>query len=124
MSNNARSMGGNAFEALMGAIYLDRGFDFAKRVIVERIIKVHIDIDELQHTDVNFKSKLLEWSQKNKKAVTFKQLDETGDGHKKQFHIQILVDEKPYADAYDRSIRGAEQLAAEKTCHLLFQEDE
>lgn len=124
MSNNARSMGGNAFEALMGAIYLDRGFDFAKRIIVERIIKVHIDLDELQHTDVNFKSKLLEWSQKKKKTTVFKHLDEVGEGHKKQFHVQILIDGTPYADAYDRSIRGAEQLAAEKTCQLLFQEDE
>ena len=121
MGNNARSMGGNAFEALMGAIYLDRGFDFAKRVIIERIIKVHIDIDELQHTDVNFKSKLLEWSQKKKKTTVFKQLEEVGEGHKKQFHVQIFIDGKPYADAYDRSIRGAEQLAAEKTCNILFE---
>lgn len=120
---NSRSMGGNAFEALMGAIYLDRGFDFAKRIIIERIIKVHLDLEQLQSTDVNFKSKLLEWSQKKRKTLVFQQLEEIGEGHKKQFHVQIVIDGKPYADAFDRSIRGAEQLAAEKTCNMLLGED-
>lgn len=123
VGNNARSMGGNAFEALMGAIYLDRGFDFAKRIIIERIIKVHLDLEQLQSTDVNFKSKLLEWSQKKRKTIVFQQLEEIGEGHKKQFHVQIVIDGKPYADAFDRSIRGAEQLAAEKTCNMLLGED-
>ena len=123
VGNNARSMGGNAFEALMGAIYLDRGFDFAKRIIIERIIKVHLDLEQLQSTDVNFKSKLLEWSQKKRKNLVFQQLEEIGEGHKKQFHVQIVIDGKPYADAFDRSIRGAEQLAAEKTCNMLLGED-
>ena len=123
VGNNAHSMGGNAFEALMGAIYLDRGFDFAKHIIIDRIVRIHIDLEQLQTTDVNFKSKLLEWSQKNKKSTSFKMLEEIGEGHKKEFHVQIVIDDQPYADAIDRSIRGAEQLAAEKTWKLLFQED-
>ena len=121
--NAARSMGGNAFEALMGAIYLDRGFDFAKHIIIDRIVRIHIDLEQLQTTDVNFKSKLLEWSQKQKKNTTFKMLEEIGEGHKKQFHVQIVIDGQAYADAIDRSIRGAEQLAAEKTWKLLFGEN-
>ena len=123
VGSNARSMGGNAFEALMGAIYLDRGFDFAKHIIIDHIIRIHIDLEQLQTTDVNFKSKLLEWSQKHKKNTVFKMLEEIGEGHKKQFHVQIVIDEQPYADAIDRSIRGAEQLAAEKTWKLLFGEN-
>ena len=123
VGSNAHSMGGNAFEALMGAIYLDRGFDFAKHIIIDRIVRIHIDLEQLQSTDVNFKSKLLEWSQKHKKNTVFKMLEEIGEGHKKQFHVQIFIDEQPYADAIDRSIRGAEQLAAEKTWKLLFVED-
>jgi ribonuclease-3 len=116
-----KSIGGNAFEALMGAIYLDRGYDFTKSVIVDRIIKVHIDVDELQQTN-NFKSKLLEWSQKHKKKLEFKMLEEVGTGNKKLYHVQIVIDDKAYSDALDRSIRGAEQLAAEKTCQVLFKE--
>lgn len=123
VGSNARSMGGNAFEAFMGAIYLDRGFDFAKHIIIDRIIKVHLDLEQLQATDVNFKSKLLEWTQKRHKTLVFQQLEEIGEGHKKQFHVQIVIDGKPYADAYDRSIRGAEQLAAEKTCSIVLSED-
>ena len=123
VGSNARSMGGNAFEALMGAIYLDRGFDFAKHIIIDHIIRIHIDLEQLQTTDINFKSKLLEWSQKHKKNTVFKMLEEIGEGHKKQFHVQIVIDEQPYADAIDRSIRGAEQLAAEKTWKLLFGEN-
>jgi dsRNA-specific ribonuclease len=46
-----------------------------------------------------------------------------GEGHKKEFHVQVVIDGKPYADAIDRSIRGAEQLAAEKTWKLLFGEN-
>ncbi len=121
--NAARSMGGNAFEALMGAIYLDRGYDFARRVIIDRIVRVHIDIDELQNTDVNFKSKLLEWAQKHKRHLEFRMLEEIGDGHKKEFLVQVFIDDQPYGEATFRSIRGAEQLAAEKTCKSLFNEE-
>ena len=107
----------------MGAIYLDRGFDFARHIIIDRIVNIHIDLEQLQTTDVNFKSKLLEWSQKNKKSTSFKMMEEIGEGHKKEFHVQIVIDGQPYADAIDRSIRGAEQLAAEKTWKQLFGEN-
>ena len=122
MSGQARSMGGNAFEALMGAIYLDRGFNFTKHIIIDRIIHIHVNLEEVQNTDVNFKSKLLEWAQKQKKNLVYKVIEETGAGNKKQYHVQVFIDGKPYADAFDRSIRGAEQLAAEKTYHALFDE--
>jgi len=114
-----RSLGGNVFEALMGAIYLDRGFHFSQHIIVDRIIRLHIDLDELQNTDVNFKSKLLEWAQKHKKHLEFRMLEEIGEGHRKEFHVQVFIDEQPYGEATFRSIRGAEQLAAEKTYNML-----
>ena len=123
VGSNARSMGGNAFEAIMGAIYLDRGFDFTKKIIIDRIIRVHIDMDELQQTNVNFKSQLLEWAQKNKKKLVYQLVEEIGTGHKKQYHVQVVIDGKNYADAIDRSIRGAEQLAAEKTFGMLPKAD-
>ena len=109
---------GNAARS-MGAIYLDRGYDFARSVIIDRIVRVHIDIDELQNTDVNFKSKLLEWAQKHKKHLEFRVLEEIGEGHKKEFHVQVFIDDQAYDDATFRSIRGAEQLAAEKTYNKL-----
>lgn len=120
-SNNTsfRSIGGNAFEALVGAIYLDRGFDFTKHILIDRIIKVHIDLDQLQQTDVNFKSKLLEWSQKNKRHLVFKLLDDNTDNRRHLYHVQVFIDGQSYGEAQDFSIKGAEQLAAEKTWNML-----
>lgn len=116
-----RSLGGNVFEALVGAIYLDRGFNFTKRVIIDRIIRIHINIEELQQTEINFKSRLLEWAQKEKvkKNVEFRLMNEENAKTQKLFHVQIFINEKPFADAMDYSIKRAEQSAAEKTWNIL-----
>ena len=118
-----KSVGGNTFEAVMGAIYLDKGFEFTKDVIIKRIILVHIDLDAVQQTETNFKSKLLQWVQKRKKRLEYRLLDESGEDHQKTFHVQVFIDDKPYAEAYFRSIRGAEQIAAEKTLNMLTKSD-
>ena len=117
--NSFLSLGGNVFEALMGAIYLDRGFHFSQHIIVDRIIRVHIDLDELKNTDINFKSKLLEWTQKRRKHLEFRLLDETMENHRKIFHVQIFIDNKGYAECSDFSLKRAEQIAAEKTYNML-----
>ena len=114
-----RSLGGNIFEALMGSIYLDRGFEFTKDVIINRIIRVYIDMDQLRETEVNFKSKLLEWTQKKRKKLDFRLLDEQVEGHRKVYHVQIFINEVAYAEATDFSIKKAEQQAAEKTLKML-----
>lgn len=114
-----RSLGGNAFEALIGAIYLDRGFKFSKHIIIDRIINVHIDLEQLQQTEINFKSRLLEWSQKRKKHLDFKLLEEKMVDHHKMYHVQIFLDDKGYAECTDSSLKRAEQIAAEKTLAML-----
>lgn len=117
-----KSIGGNAFEALMGAIYLDRGFEFAQNVIVNRIIRLHIDLDEVQQKEVNYKSRLLEWSQKNKKHTSFNLLNGNGTYYQKLYMVQVTINEKEYGQASHFSIKGAEQLAAEKTWNMLVEE--
>ena len=114
-----RSLGGNTFEALMGALYLDKGFEFSKRVIIEQIIKVHIDLDQLQQTEVNFKSRLLEWTQKRRKHLEFRLMEEKMVDHRKIYHVQIFIDDKGYAECEDGSLKRAEQIAAEKTLAML-----
>ena len=110
---------GDAFEAFVGALYLDKGYMPTKKILLNRVVKVHYDIDRLENQQLNFKSKLIEWSQKEKQEVEFKLLQEIGQGHKKQYQVEILVNSEPLAKAQDYSIKGAEKIAAEKACNKL-----
>ena len=112
--NQYRSLQGDAFEALVGAIYLDKGYEFTKKVLLERIIKQYFDIDELITHEMNYKSRMIEWAQKEKKRIAFQIIRETGAGYKKQYIIELLVDDTPLSQGQDYSIKGAEQLASEK----------
>lgn len=116
---NARSIKGDAFEAFVGAMYLDKGYDFSQKIIIDNIIRVHIDLDDLVENDINFKSKLIEWSQKEKKEIDFKVIKELGAGAEKQYVTRIFIDGEPFEQGCDFSIKGAEKLAAEKTYILL-----
>lgn len=112
--NQYRSLQGDAFEALVGAIYLDKGYEFTKKVLLERIIKQYFDIDELITHEMNYKSRMIEWAQKEKKRIAFQIIQEIGTGYKKQYIIELLVDDNPLSRGQDYSIKGAEQLASEK----------
>ncbi len=114
-----RYLGGNTFEALMGSIYLDRGYDFTRRIIIDRIINVHIDLEQLMETETNFKSKILEWTQKQRKNLEFRLLEENKKENRNIYHVQVFIDGKGYAEAIDYSVKGAEQLASEKTLQML-----
>jgi ribonuclease-3 len=123
-SNNIyRSSQGDAFEALVGAMYLDRGYNFTRYILLERIIKHYFNINELVNLEVNFKSRMIEWAQKEKKQLAFSVLNETGSGYKKQYIIEILVDNIPVSRGQDFSIKGAEQNAAEKAWNKLTKEN-
>lgn len=113
LGTTGTSIMGDAFEAFIGALYLDRGYDFAKKIIIEKIIHTHLDIDELMHRDINFKSKVIEWAQKEKKQIRFKLTSEKENGKKgKTYIVQLIIDNKPEAIGQDFSIKRAEQNAA------------
>ncbi|MEI6173503.1 MAG: ribonuclease III [Bacteroidota bacterium] len=114
-SGTFRSYKGDAFEALIGAMYLDKGYDFTRKIILERIIKNFFNIDELVNQEVNFKSKIIEWAQREKKQAQFNVVEEVGSGYKKQYVVELIVDGEAIARGQDYSIKRAEQNAAEKS---------
>ena len=118
-SAKAKSAGGDAFEALVGAIYLDKGYSFTRKIIINRIVNIHFDIDQLIHTEISYKSKLNEWAQKEKRNVIFRVEEEIGEKHKKQYLVGVEVDGKIISHSQDYSIKGAENLAAEKAWTIL-----
>ncbi len=110
--NVSRHLYGNAFEALIGAIYLDKGYKQAGKFI-ERIIERYVDLEKLRKSESDYKSKLIEWAQKNKQEVIFESIEETPQpGHNPQFvsHIRILTQE--YGRGVGNSKKEAEQKAA------------
>ncbi|HPE43919.1 MAG TPA: ribonuclease III [Bacteroidales bacterium] len=114
-----RSLGGDAFEAFIGALYLDKGFRFTRKIIIKRIVEMHIDLENLEKNDYNFKSKLIEWAQKEKQQLDFKMTGEIGESYEKMYVVEVVVNEKTYSSAKDFSIKGAEQLAAEKAWNVM-----
>jgi ribonuclease-3 len=112
-----KSKDGDAFEALVGAIYLEKGYEFTRKVIIERVINIHLDVDAMIHQDWNFKSKLIDWGQKHHKKVTFEVVQTIAQSHasRKQYESLVSIDGQPQKSAVEFSIKAAEQLAAEKT---------
>ncbi|MBR3829987.1 MAG: ribonuclease III [Muribaculaceae bacterium] len=115
-----KSIDGDAFEALVGAIYLEKGYKFTRHIVIDRLINVYMDIDNLAHSDWNFKSKLIDWGQKERKKVSFEVVQVINKGPRKQYETRVLIDGVPHESAIDFSIKAAEQLAAEKTYKKMF----
>lgn len=115
-----KSICGDTFEALVGAIYLDRGFKFTEGIILKRIIKYHVDIDELESQDLNFKSKLINWAQRSRKSIQFDAREETNSDRQRVYYVSVLIDEVSFGEGLGFSKKAAEQSAAEAACNQLF----
>lgn len=108
-----KSVYGNALEALIGAVYLDRGYKPTKIFVIERVFKPHVDIDEVAVTESDFKSRILEWSQREKKKMELE--DEiVGSGKNKHFIVKLFIDNQLKGKAESISKKKAEQLACEQ----------
>jgi ribonuclease III len=120
--NNTRlsqAMLGNAFEALIGAIYLELGYHRTRKFIIARILRKYVDVHQLETFDDNYKSQLLEWSQKNGKLVTYKLIAKYKFEKRDRFKIAVLIDGEKIATADDFNKKSAEQIASEKAINSL-----
>lgn len=113
------SLLGDAFEALVGAIYLDKGYNFTRDFLVNHIIKTHIDIHTLEQTETNFKSKLIEWCQRHGKDISFDLVENQVGESVKLFTVQASIDGQILGLGKEFSKKNAEKLAAEKACEAL-----
>ncbi len=112
-SNHKRNLLGNAIEALIGAIFLDKGYKKTKRIFIKQIIKKYINIDEIISTDSDYKSLIYEWVQKHKLNISFITEEITGTDDKQQgFTSTVLIDDIKYGHGNGKSKKEAEQVAA------------
>lgn len=118
-SQSFKSIYGDALEALVGAVYLDKEFKFCKNFILKKLIVPHIDIEQIVTTNSNFKSKIIEWSQKESRDLRFEVEELNHDQHFKKFEAKVFVDDKELSVGFGLSKKKAEQDAAEKSCQLL-----
>ncbi|MBR5686787.1 MAG: ribonuclease III [Prevotella sp.] len=123
ISSHNNYMGGNAFEALVGAIYLDKGYDACMRFMQKRILKQLINIDKVAYKEVNFKSKLIEWSQKNKVQIDFELVkqnkDETGSP---TFQYAVVLEGVKCCTGKGYSKKESQQEASKLTLERLRRE--
>ena len=114
------NMCGNAFEALIGAIYLDRGYDCCMQFMQQRILDKYVSVDSMAYKEVNFKSKLIEWTQKNKVSISFELLEQGSENDgTPTFSSQILLQGIRCGVGKGYSKKESQQIAAKETLELL-----
>ncbi len=118
-----RTICGNALEALIGAVYLDKGFDFCKRFIESRILAPYFHLDVLINTVHNHKSLLIEWAQKENRQLSFVIEENDLKKNNKEFTAVIVLDSEPLSTGKGSSKKKAEKDAARKACQKLQLEE-
>lgn len=109
---------GNTLEAIVGAVYLDKGYLRCKKFVIDKLIQPHFDLEVVIQNNVNYKSRIIEWTQRNSKSVRF-EMRESGNRNSKEFSVQVFIDEAPQGIGFGHTKKKAEQDAALKTCTLL-----
>lgn len=105
---------GNLFEALVGAIFLDKGYKYCENFIYKRVIIPYVDIETLEGKVISYKSLLIEWCQKEKKTFGYNVYEDTGNDDVRHFSVKLSIDEKVIAKARATSKKKAEEKASKR----------
>ena len=110
---------GNTLEALVGAIYLDKQYNFTKKWIIEKMIQPYLFMDELEQIDINIKNKIIGWAMKQGKQIDFVLADEQLEGRRRLFTINIVIDGEVITSQKGFTKKDASQIAAQKAIEIL-----
>ena len=110
---------GNAFEAIIGAIYLDGGYDAVKKCVDHYVLRWHVDLSVLLEKEIDFKSKLFIWAQKNQLEIEFETLQEDLTDGKWTYEVEVSINKNKYGRGTGESKKAAEQMASMETLNLM-----
>ena len=113
-SNFGNNIHGNLFEALVGAIYLDRGYKACEKFLYKRVINPHVDIETLEGKVISYKSLLIEWCQKEKNTFDYEVYEDTGNDELKHFSVRLSINDKVVSKARATSKKKAEEKASKR----------
>lgn len=119
-ANSGDNIHGNIFEALIGAIFLDKGYNFCQKFIYENVILPYVDIEKLEGKITSYKGLIIEWCQKEKKKYKFDTYEDSGNEAMKHFSVKLSIDGEQVAKGRATSKKKAEELAA-KRVYYAFQ---
>lgn len=114
-----KSIYGDTLEALVGAVYLDWGYNFCRKFVYKRIILPHFDLDDIINTTINFKSKVIEWAQKDNHSIDFVLISVSKSQRFKEFVVELNIDGESCAEGKGATKKKAEQEAAKNACEKL-----
>ena len=120
-SHFGENIHGNIFEALVGAIFLDKGYAGCEEFIQKRVIIPYVDIARLEGKVISYKSLVIEWCQKEKKQFNFDVFDDNGNDGQRYFGVKLSIDDKVIAKSRATSKKKAEEIAS-KRAYFAFQE--
>ncbi len=118
-SHFGENIHGNVFEAIVGAIYLDRGYKYCEKFIYKRVVAPYVDIEQLEGKVISYKSLMIEWCQKQKKAFKYDIYEDSGNEVLKHFAVKLHINGKIVAKARATSKKKAEEMASKRAYYAL-----
>ena len=119
-----KSLYGDAVEAFIGALYLDKGFNFCRNFIIHHILYIHYNLEEITQTITNFKSSVLEWAQKNNKALSFESVKQNIGENQKQFRTRLSFDGELICEGFGNNKKKSEQDASRRAYKKIITNNE